>query len=178
MKPKFILVILILAAAGGGLFWWMKRLPELPNLVLKDAAGTEFSLDTLRGKNLDLVIGLLGPGDAASQLASTALQAAFLKYGKNVSFVGLVFNSSPDQIAQFAQEQRLGFPLYPLTPGTAPDPKAVMEFFEMAGELYGLSGAAIQSGTVLVVDHKHRLRTLLKFQDVGQLDESIRKLGY
>ncbi|HOX43837.1 MAG TPA: hypothetical protein PK668_09565 [Myxococcota bacterium] len=178
MKPKFILVILLLAGAGGGVLWWMKQLPVLPNLVLQDARGTQFSLDTLRGANIDLVIGLLGPTDAASQLACRQLQAAFLKYGKNVSFAGLVFSGTPDQIAKLAQDQQLGFPLYPLQAGTAPDPKAVMQFFEMAGESYGMTGAAIQSGTILVIDHKRRLRALLQFQDAGQLDEKLRELGY
>ncbi len=178
MKPKFILVILLLAGAVGGGLWWSKQLPVLPDLVLKDAGGVQFSLDSLRGANIDLVIGLLGPSDPASKIAATALQAAHQKYGRNVSFAGLVFGATPEQMARFAQEAGLSFPLYPLDTATAPNPQAVVDFFELAGKAHGISGAIIQSGTVLVVDNQRRLRALLMFQEVGKLDESLRKLGY
>jgi hypothetical protein len=178
MNLKTILVVLLLAGGGVGAYFFFTRAPELPELVLLDEDGSQFSLDSLRGENFHLVLVLLTTKDPVSAFTARIIQEARARLGAELSFAGLVFQGGAADRQRFASENGLTFPLYPLHIQSAPNPFAVQQFFELAGKSHGLRGAMIQSGTILVVDARRRLQVLLTGEDAQLLPEKLQKLGY
>jgi len=171
MKP--VLVVLVLAAIGLGIFVWTRQPKDIPDLPLTSPDGQAVTLSKVAGNRDALAVFFMN--DMLGKHVAGMVSALVPQHGKQLAIFGVLMQGDAALAGSLQAELGLQFPTYLLD--LQRDPYAFNAFADAVGERFG-SQSGVRSGTVVVLDPQRKALFYGSGEDVKQLPEKLKALGF